>query len=370
MERTGDRTLTTRTHPVTRRGRPVHARTLTEDRQWWAVLGRACYGAVSLLVVHVAVASEPSAFEVPKWLYPAPVPATVAQSRSGAAAAPVADEREVHAVPGSDRKFTRPQLRDYFAVPDWHPESHAAAPAVVMTGRKPDVLACGFCHLPDGAGRPENAAIAGLTAAYIAQQIAAFANGTRRSAWTATPQLPTTLMTKVAAAATPAEVAESAAYFSSLRLRAPRAQVVEKERVPRIDSAAWIHSEAKNGADEPLGMRLIEVPRDLERHELRDSRVEYVAYVPPGSVGKGRLLASAGATGTPACVTCHGADLRGVGDVPPIAGRSPTYLLRQIVAFRTGARASQTGAPMRAAVAALTLEDMIAAAAYAASLQP
>jgi cytochrome c553 len=62
--------------------------------------------------------------------------------------------------------------------------------------------------------------------------------------------------------------------------------------------------------------------------------------------------------------------LRGLDLAPPLAGRSPTYLLRQLVAFRTGARYSREALSMKAVVDSLTLDDMIAAAAYAASLQP
>jgi cytochrome c553 len=57
------------------------------------------------------------------------------------------------------------------------------------------------------------------------------------------------------------------------------------------------------------------------------------------------------------------AGLRAVGLVPPIAGRSPTYLLRQLVAFRTGA-------PMEPVADQRVLKDMIAVAAYAGSVQP
>jgi cytochrome c553 len=95
-----------------------------------------------------------------------------------------------------------------------------------------------------------------------------------------------------------------------------------------------------------------------------------VAYVPPGSVARGRTLATEGGARFPACTSCHGADLRGVGLVPPIAGRSPTYLLRQLVAFRTGARATAAGQPMQPVVAQLELDEMIAMAAYTATLAP
>ncbi len=83
----------------------------------------------------------------------------------------------------------------------------------------------------------------------------------------------------------------------------------------------------------------------------------------------GRKIA-AGAGPAPACATCHGIDLRGVGLVPPIAGRSPTYILRQLLAFRTGARATPAGAAMTPAVADLGLDDMVAVAAYVASRGP
>ncbi len=348
----------------------VDAHNPAGSRRWRSSVFATSLLAASLLYAHVVAAREPTAIAVPDWLYPRPSPAAPVPPDRGRSATPADVSGRPLSVPGSDRQFTLAQVRDYFAVPDWHPGSQPEAPEVVMTGRKPDVLACGFCHLPDGAGRPENAALAGLPAAYIVEQTAAFASGARRSAWTDSPYLPSTLMASVARAATAAEVADAAAYFSALRLHAPRARIVEAARIPKIHSAAWVHSEDAGGGEELLGMRVIEVPRDLHRHELRDARVEYVAYVPPGSVARGRRLATESTNGKAACTSCHGADLRGLGAVPPIAGRSPTYLLRQLVAFRTGARSSPAAASMTPAVAELTLEEMIAAAAYSASLQP
>ena len=66
----------------------------------------------------------------------------------------------------------------------------------------------------------------------------------------------------------------------------------------------------------------------------------------------------------------HGTDLRGVGVIPPLAGRSPTYIVRQLLAFRSGARSAEAGAPMMPVVALMSVDDMIATAAYAASLEP
>lgn len=84
-------------------------------------------------------------------------------------------------VPGSTRAFTDTQIADIFFAPDWHPEDHPAMPGIVAHGRTPDVFACGYCHLPNGAGRPENSSLAGLPADYIVQQVADFKNGLRRS---------------------------------------------------------------------------------------------------------------------------------------------------------------------------------------------
>jgi cytochrome c553 len=107
----------------------------------------------------------------------------------------------------------------------------------------------------------------------------------------------------------------------------------------------------------------MEFSPDPQRHEERDERLRYVAYVPPGSIAGGRSIARL-------CATCHGPGLRGIGLVPPLAGRSPSYLLRSLLAIRTAARAGATGQPMRTVTAALDLPDFIDIAAYAASLPP
>ena len=165
-------------------------------------------------------------------------------------------------------------------------------------------------------------------------------------------------------------MAAAAAYFAAQVLR-PRVVVLERARVPVPHVIGWVYSAAGGGAEEPLGQRLLEFAPDAVRHENRDDEMRYVAYVPPGSIGRGERIAHAG-TGSPAsaCVSCHGPQLRGVGPIPPIAGRSPTYVLRQLLAFQTGARAGATGLPMRTVVKKLRMDAMIDVAAYAASLPP
>jgi cytochrome c553 len=302
---------------------------------------------------------------VPAWLFP--------MNPRGTAGAETGDEGARVHLARSERTFAAAQLGDLFYTPDWFPRSHGPLPDIVAHGRPPDVYACGYCHLPSGQGRPENSSLAGLSAAYIEQQVADFKSGVRRSPWNG-PYPPPDLMIHLAAFVTPQEVASAAAYFSRQRLR-PRVQVVERSRVPRPRVQGLVYAAVPGGGDEDLGVRMLEFAPDPVRHESRDESLRYVAYVPVGSIGRGAALARggrrAGGEGRElACVSCHGAALRGAGDIPGLAGRSPSYLLRQLLGFKVGARAGATGAPMKAVVADLQLGDMIDAAAYAASLPP
>lgn len=304
---------------------------------------------------------------VPDWLFPVIQP--VARVAPGAPVVAYDQVTLLH-VPHSNAAYTEAQLRNQFSAPDWHPEAHAPMPELVVHGRAPDVYACGYCHTPTGQGRPENAALAGLPAAYIVRQVADFRSGARRSAWNGNPYRPNSLMIQLSQHVTDDEVTEAAAYFSEQHLR-PRVLVKERERVPRTYILGGVYALAAEGGDEALGQRLIEIMPDAERHEHRDDRMIYVAYVPPGSIGRGRAMATSGARGlTQACTGCHGAELRGAGQVPPLAGRSPSYVMRQLLAFQTQARSTSAGAPMQAVVAKLTIGDMIDVAAYTASRAP
>ncbi|MEP6884229.1 MAG: cytochrome C [Gammaproteobacteria bacterium] len=265
--------------------------------------------------------------------------------------------------------FTDAQLVDLFFAPDWHPESHSAMPEIVLHGRAPGIYACGYCHLPSGQGRPENAALAGLPAAYIVEQVADIKSGARRSAWHGEAYRPVDLMREVAANAAESDVAVAAQYFSVQTLK-PRVTVIERTRIPRMRVVGWIYAIDPRGGRENLGQRLIEWAPDATRHEHRDDEMLYNAFVPSGSVRRGREIARVGAAGQlPSCTSCHGEHLQGVGLIPPLAGRSPTYLLRQLVAFKTKERAGSGAAPMQVVAAALGMSDMIAVTAYAATQQ-
>ena len=114
----------------------------------------------------------------------------------------------------------------------------------------------------------------------------------------------------------------------------------------------------------------LEIPEDLERTKLRDDASGFVAYVPPGSVARGERLVREGRAGGVPCTVCHGEDLRGLGPMPALAGRSPSYLARQLYDLRTGRRDGAWSALMDAAVAGLTEAELVDMVAYLASLEP
>ena len=241
-------------------------------------------------------------------------------------------------------------------------------PEVVARGRKPDVNACGFCHRADGPGGPENASLAGLPAAYIVEQMADFKSGARKSSLAELS--PPRNMIATAKAVADEDVAQAAAYFSGLKPR-KLITVIESAEVPKTYVAAFVYSPREGSEKEPIGARIIEMPKDLEQFESRDSHSEFIAYVPPGSLAKGRDLAETGGGGkTTACTTCHGKDLRGLGAVPGIAGHSPSYLMRQLYDVKFGARNGKGSAPMKLVLANVSESDMVSLAAYAASREP
>ena len=59
-----------------------------------------------------------------------------------------------------------------------------------------------------------------------------------------------------------------------------------------------------------------------------------------------------------------------MGIVPPIAGRSPSYMVRQMWDMQQGTRNGASAQLMKLVVANLTEEDMVAIAAYVTSRLP
>jgi cytochrome c553 len=245
-----------------------------------------------------------------------------------------------------------------FVAPDWWPRDHPAMPQIVARGRG-KAWPCAHCHLPTGLGRPEDAATAGLPLAYILEQVRAFRDGERVSP----------IMHEELSHVSDADLKLAAEYFSSLRFT-PWTKVVGVATAPKlhVEESMWVPN--KGSAREPIGERVIVTPVNLERTTLGDSRSGYIAYVPPGSIERGAAIAAKGVGTAPACESCHGTDLQGVGDIPPLAGRMPNYIVHELILFQTGKRANPGAAPMVQEASQLTVGDMVDVAAYAASRKP
>jgi cytochrome c553 len=277
-----------------------------------------------------------------------------------------ADDGSVKHVPGSTKGYTLAEINDHYNAPDWFPDDHPPAPRVVLHGREPAHQACGECHLANGRGKPDTAGLNGLPAAYIVQQLADFKAGRRHAA---VPHMGVTGMIPIAAAVTPEDAEAAGEYFAAIK---PDTwiRVVESETAPKTEPAGHRLVEVPGGGVEPLGDRIVELPENEALTQLRDSKSGFVAYVPVGSLRRGERLVKLGGNGkTTACTTCHGMDLRGLGAmVPPISGRSPSYLARQIYDIQAGARDGANTPLMRGPVANLTDRDIIDITAYLASL--
>ena len=270
-------------------------------------------------------------------------------------------------VPGSSIHFTAAQIARNSAAPDWFPREHSALPAMLAMSHS-EKIACAYCHLPDGSGRPENAKLAGLAVSYIFTQVKALHAGRRQPGKSGWP--PTVLMQDAIADLTDAQIVAAAEYFSRQK-NASFVRVLEREYVPAHKAGCGIFIPAP-GRLVALRQSIIEMPIDAQRFEKRDPHTTYIAYVPKGSIERGRKLAGSGGGRTQPCAACHGADLKSGPDLegPPLAGRFATYLFRQLYGFQSGTRAGDTTQPMQAVVAQLTQSDMIDLAAYAASLKP
>ena len=311
---------------------------------------------------------EQAAAPPPPWAYGFNTPADPSDPPPppAPAAAPEPDDGTLKHLPGSAFSFTGPQIQNAYGPADWFPGDHPAMPEIVAHGHKPDVRACSLCHYPNGKGRPENAGIAGLPYNYILQQISDFKNGVRTSADRRKPN--THFMVDFARAMTDDEMKDAARYFSSMNWT-QWIKVVETETVPktRIQNGMFIRLEGN--ATEPTGARIIEVPVNADTTlQSRDPRSGFIAYVPVGSVKKGEALVMKGGPGqTTQCIICHAADLQGLGPVPGLAGRSPSYLVRQLYDIQSGTRSGIWTSLMRPVLANLTTDDMLNIAAYLAS---
>jgi len=276
---------------------------------------------------------------------------------------PTVEERKgpIH-IPGSSKTYTAAEIDDLTNPPDWFPDDHGAVLSIVQHA-KGGVLACGSCHLMSGQGHPESANLAGLPVEYLVRQMADFKSGARKD-----PER----MTAIGKAMSDEDARQAAEWFASLKPNV-WVKVEEKDVVPKSYVATRGRMRLPLGPDvtEPIGSRIMELPEDVARATSRDPHSGFIAYVPTGSIAKGEALVKTGGSGkTIACGICHGDDLKGIGDVPRLAGLHPAYIVRQLWYFQGDNYSGSSSALMKRVVPKLDLDDMIAIAAYAASLAP
>lgn len=177
----------------------------------------------------------------------------------------------------------------------------------------PDVVsACASCHGAhgEGGGGGLYPRLAGLPAAYLRRELALFRDGTRANA----------LMAPMAKGLTDADITAVAEYFSALSAPFPPA--------PQADASA------------------------IERGQALVTVGAWESRVPP-------------------CRDCHGRSLQGVPPlIPGLAGQSQQYLAAQLESYRRGARSSDALGLMRRIARGLSESDVLAVAAYIASLRP
>jgi cytochrome c553 len=275
---------------------------------------------------------------------------------------PVLDERKgPQHVPGSAKTYSQEQIDDIQNPPDWFPDEHPPMPRVVAHGADGGVLGCASCHLASGLGHPESANLAGESAAYILRQLADFKAKNRMGE----------AMNDMSANLSDEDARQASEWFAALKPKVWQ-PVIETDRVPKTFVNIHLMRMPLPGAgDEPIGNRIIELPQDIARAESRDPHSGFVAYVPKGSIAKGKEFVTTGGNGkTIPCAICHGPSLGGLAEVPAIAGHSPMYLFRQLYYFKDGSRHGSMGALMKAVVAQMTQDDMLAIAAYVGTMPP
>ena len=273
-------------------------------------------------------------------------------------------------VEGSDLAFTQTEITAPFSPADWFPGDHPTMPDIVAYGLEDiGMRACAICHLPNGQGLMQNAPVAGLPVDYFLRQLEEMASGARRT--TDLHKANGFEMAAMARTLTDEQAREIAEYYGSIPFK-PWVRVIESETVPRfIASRNGLLMKIDGNETEPLGNRLIELPEDTyNTNNLRNPRSGMVAYAPLGSLEKGKDIVETGGENSVACGICHGADQRGSPIGPPIAGRQPSYIGRQLYDFQTGSRNGAMAPLMTATVQNLTADDLIAISAYIASLPP
>src|SRR3954468_6436684 len=335
-----------------------------------ALISLCAISASCLLATHLSQASQTPATPTldpqtqraqtsyPDWPWP-----------KGASEPQKPDDGQLFQIPGSTKSYTDTQINRSTSTVDWFPELHPAPPAPVISGKNGAYRACGQCHLIDGRGKPDTADLRGLPVAYVLQQLTDMKEGTRHGS---VPHAAIKDMIPIAKAIDEADARLTAEYFRSIP-PVGGIRIIETNTVPVTRPGPHgVQLVDASGAKEPIGIRIIEVPEDVQRTLLRDATSGFIAYVPEGSIKRGELLGKTGDAGrTLPLATGHGEGLKGMGELfPPLAGHSPSATARQLYDFKSGARDGRNALAMKPVVANLTDGDIVDLTAYIASLQP
>lgn len=321
---------------------------------------------------------------IPEWAYgydtqPEPGDQPRVPTPGNRALRPGEDAEELNRllrVEGSRATYSRLEIRHAQDVIDWFPSDYPPMADIIKYGPEslregaPD-WACGSCHLPNGKGRPSNAPTAGLPAAYMVQQLHDMRDGLRYSADPRKPNMPN--MIRMAQAMTDEEIQEASEFWAAV----PWTRwmyVMEADLIPEMYLNPDNNMFFTVGTEptEPLAGRIIETPMDTyQANYLRNPRSGWNVYVPVGSLAKGEeLVLNGGAGKTIQCGICHGQDLMGLGLIPGLAGRSPSYMMRQLYDMKQGTRNGASAQLMKPVIANLNIEDMTNIVAYLASIVP
>ena len=179
--------------------------------------------------------------------------------------------------------------------------------------------------------------------------MAAFKNGERKGVRAG-------VMIAMAKVLSDAEVKAAADYFAALK-PTPGFNKVRRSRQGAgepTSARAACGSRSPTAVIEPIGSRIIVLPQDAERAELRDPKSGFIDFVAEGQHRQGR-----GAGGrrrrqdaSPA-PSATARTLKGLGEVPGIAGRPATYIFRQLNDMKTGNRSGPWVELMKPVVAKL-----------------
>jgi hypothetical protein len=311
-----------------------------------------------------AAATAQAADEPPPWAYGFTTPPPPNAPRATPNPAQPQDNVVEHSIEGSQRKFTRAKIANRFGPADWFPGDHPTMPLVVERGAKrANIYACNLCHYRT-AGRPENADVTGLTTYF--PDLKGFKNGARK---TSDPRKGNT------------------GLMGILRSDDGRGDRGRRPASPRSPPSRGSRSSGRQRAEDQAagGMYLVvegaegqgadrqphhQTPTARTTPSSRNPRSSFTAYVPPGSLQKGEPWSKAPSSGRRSRL--H--DLPRLRPARPrpaaAAGRSPSYLTRQLYDMQHGNRNGAWTVLMAPVIAGMNADDVLNASAYLASLQP